>query len=523
MVAPETARQLTELSRETGRQLGLLLDRKGRPHFLLVGDSERIFIPDLSRYRLSPGRLRGLRLIHTHLAPGGPDRDDLADLTLLRLDLVAVVEASPGGLPGKTHLALLAPASSEGVEVRLFHGVHLLPPQPAEMAAEVEREISRRLTGRVTEGVSRALLVGWSGPSLALAEEGMEELAELARTAGIEVAGSFLQRRRLPDPRTLVGEGKLREVTISALNAGADLLVMNGELSPSQLRAVGEATELRVIDRTMLILDIFAQHARSRGGKIQVELAQLRYLLPRLAGKGTALSRLAGGIGTRGPGESKLEVDRRRIRKRISLLEGQLDHLVRERGTQRGRRTARRLPVVAIVGYTNVGKSTLLNQLTRSDELAEDKLFATLDPVTRRLRLPGGTECLLTDTVGLIRALPPDLSRAFAATFEEIRHADLLLVLADASYPEEEERLRSVEETLEEMELARLPRLLVFNKRDRADAGAPALAGRLGALLVSARERGSLAPLLAALEERLAALTGGGGFCQKGEPENGTP
>jgi GTPase len=472
--------------------------------FVLVGESGGILIPDLARYRLSPGRLRGLRLIHTHLSPSPPGPEDISDLTLLRLDMVVVVEVSPEGMPGRVHLATLAPETAEGWRSTSYPGVFALPGDPAALIAAVEGEMGRRIGGRQVAGGARAMLVGWTGGSAALAEEAMEELAELAATAGIAVAGSFLQSRRAPDPRTLVGQGKLREIAIAALNEGADLLVFNAELSPSQLRAVGEATELRVIDRTMLILDIFAQHAKSRGGKIQVELAQLRYLLPRLMGKGTALSRLAGGIGTRGPGETKLEVDRRRIRKRISTLEDQLAHLARGRDTQRGRRGAVPMPVVAIVGYTNVGKSTLLNTLTRSGELAADKLFATLDPVTRRLRLPGGTVCLVTDTVGFIRDLPPELARAFAATFEEIRFADLILHLGDISHPTEDERIETVARILEEMKLGQIPSLLVLNKADLADPGTvPHLAKRLGGMPVSAKDRSTLSSLLTAIEERL--------------------
>ncbi len=503
IISPETSRALASLSRETGRQLGLLIDRRGRVHLVLAGESGGLFIPDLSHYRLSPGRLRGLRLVHTHLAPSSLDSEDISDLTLLRLDLVAALEVSPQGTPARVHLAILAPETASGWRLVTYPSVHSLPADPVSLIAAVEEEMGRRIRGRKVDGETRAVLVGWTGSVPALAEESMVELSELARTAGIVVAGSSIQSRRKPDPRTLVGKGKLREIVVAALNAGSDLLVFNGELSPSQLRAVGEATELRVIDRTMLILDIFARHARSRGGKIQVELAQLRYLLPRLMGKGTALSRLAGGIGTRGPGETKLEVDRRRIRRRIGVLEDQLARLTRERDTQRGRRGSK--PVVAIVGYTNAGKSTLLNTLTHSDELVEDKLFATLDPVTRRLHLPGGKICLLTDTVGFIRDLPPELARAFSATFEEIRHARLILHLADLSRPGEEDRIETVGIILAEMGLQDIPRLLVLNKSDLAGPHAlPHLVKRLGGMAVSAKDRSSLSPLLAAIEERLA-------------------
>ena len=288
---------------------------------------------------------------------------------------------------------------------------------------------------------------------------------------------------------------------------GADTLVFNGELSPSQLRAIADITELKVIDRTMLILDIFAQHARSRGGKIQVELAQLRYLLPRLTGKGTALSRLAGGIGTRGPGETKLEIDRRRIRQRISKLQVSLARLRKNRQVSRSRRGREGVPIVSIVGYTNVGKSTLLNTLTRSSEITEDKLFATLDPVSRRLSFSHGKVCILTDTVGLIHDLPPELERAFSATFEEIRDADLILHLADASHPQCEEQIQTVERTLEGMELGAIPRLLVLNKSDLVDPETLAnMERRHRTISVCAASRDTLRPLMEELATRITAI-----------------
>jgi GTP-binding protein HflX len=299
----------------------------------------------------------------------------------------------------------------------------------------------------------------------------------------------------------------LREITVEALDQAAETLIFNCELNPSQLRAIADQTELKVIDRTMLILDIFAQHARSKGGKIQVELAQLRYLLPRLVGKGTALSRLAGGIGTRGPGETKLEVDRRRIRHRIGKLEKDLSRLTRERKTRRKRRGQDKIPIVSIVGYTNVGKSTLLNSLTASNEIAENMLFATLDPVSRKLTTQEGVLCILTDTVGLIHDLPPELKRAFAATFEEINDADLIVHLADASHPNLDEQILTVEDTLEGMDLSGIPEMLVLNKADLVESDiVPNLERRYNAIAVSAKNRKSLGRLVKALGVELGNL-----------------
>ncbi len=507
IVPPETARRMTELSREIGRQLGLLMDRRGHVTHVLVGDRKSVFIPDLRLYRFSPGHLRGLRLIHTHLEPGGLTKEDMTDLILVRLDLIAAIEAKSDGLPGKTHLGYLVPSGEQRWTVEVFQGPHEMREDPQILIEEAEAWMRRQISGITTEGISRVMLVGITGESEARAEDAMAELAELARTAGLQVTRSFIQKRAKPDPRTVIGQGKLRDITIEALDQAADTLVFNQDLSPSQLRAITDETELKVIDRTMLILDIFAQHARSRGGKIQVELAQLRYLLPRLVGKGTALSRLAGGIGTRGPGETKLEVDRRRIRQRIGRLEKDLAHLQRERRTRRKRRGTEQVPIVSIVGYTNVGKSTLLNTLTGSGEIAEDMLFATLDPVSRRLTTGEGTLCVLTDTVGLIRDLPPDLEKAFAATFEEIGDADLILHLADASAENLGDQIVTVEETLESLGLGDIPTLLVLNKADLVQKSVlPNLRKRYGALTVSALKRESLGTMLGEVKERLSGI-----------------
>ena len=382
-----------------------------------------------------------------------------------------------------------------------------MPGDPQFIISQAEEDLRKRISGRITEGITRALLIGWTGGSSSLAEESMEELNDLARTAGIEVIDSVIQTKARPDPRTIIGQGKLREVAILALDQGADTLVFNTELSSSQLRAITDATELKVIDRTMLILDIFAQHAKSSGGKIQVELAQLRYLLPRLVGKGTALSRLAGGIGTRGPGETKLEVDRRRIRQRIQTLERSLSKLRKGRETRRRKRGASERPIVSIVGYTNVGKSTLLNTLTKSHEIAEDMLFATLDPVSRRLSTSEGYLCVITDTVGLIHDLPPELLRAFTATFEEIGDADMILHLADVSHPACADQIETVEEILQAMALSHIPSMLVLNKADRVAAEILAnLEQRFRTFSITATERETLDPLVKELRRRLGDL-----------------
>jgi GTP-binding protein HflX len=355
----------------------------------------------------------------------------------------------------------------------------------------------------------------------AAAEASMEELQELARTADVQVLDAVLQGRREIDPRTLIGEGKLQEILVRSMALGADLLVFDHNLTPSQARHISEATALRILDRTQLILDIFAQRAQSADGKLQVELAQLKYLLPRLVGRDDSLSRLAGGIGGRGPGETKLEIDRRRVRERIAALEDRIDRLSADRATRRRQRNRAGLPVISIVGYTNAGKSTLLNALTNADVLAENKLFATLDPTSRRLRFPRDREVIVTDTVGFIRDLPKDLVAAFRATLEELEDADLLLHVVDAGDPRHDEQAEAVERMLSSLALTRTPRLLVYNKADRAPDAARVLAARDDGVAVSSLSRAGFGELLARCEEILWKR--GKVLAPNGQPEFAPP
>jgi GTP-binding protein HflX len=328
-------------------------------------------------------------------------------------------------------------------------------------------------------------------------------LAELAESAGVAPVDWIIQHRHRIDPHYLLGRGKLDEVTVRGLQVGADLLIFDQGLTPSQSRSIAERTELKVIDRTMLILDIFAQHAHSREGKIQVELAQLKYLMPYLANKGTALSRLAGGIGGRGPGETKLEIDRRRVQDRINHLEKQLKQVAQRRHLRRQQRQRREMPVLSIVGYTNAGKSTLLNALTQSSVKVEDRLFATLDPASRRLRFPRDLEVIITDTVGFIRDLPSDLVAAFQSTLDELHEADLLLHVVDMSSPYLDDQMQTVEKILTDLDMDHIPRLTVLNKSDLVSPQVVVNLLRLyDAVAISARDRHSLTPLI----ERIQAV-----------------
>ncbi|MCU0604174.1 MAG: GTPase HflX [Desulfobacterales bacterium] len=510
LVTPELARDLSQLSHEIRRQIGLLVDRQGRVAHVVVGDNRRIVIPSTDDYRAAPGRLNGLRCIHTHLNNEPLSRDDLTDLALLRLDLMAAIGQSADGYPHTVHVAHLLPGTSE----RLPH--RQLPPLApgaldidcAAMIRALEDELERVVSGRAAGAApERALLISVSTVSRRRTEESMAELRELARSGGIEVIGSLIQYRDTVDHRFLVGSGKLQDLAIRALQGGASILIFDQELNPSQIRSITDQIALKVIDRTQLILDIFAQRARSREGKLQVELAQLKYLLPRLLGKGTAMSRLAGGIGGRGPGETKLEVDRRRVRKRISQLEEALEEVRRHRRQLRSRRDKKGLPVISIIGYTNAGKSTLLNSLTQSRVLAESRLFATLDPSSRRLRFPREIEVIITDTVGFIRDLPQDLMVAFRATLEELEVADLLLHVIDISHPRVEDQIQAVEAILADLRLDLKAALKVFNKKDLAAADrVEALCRRHDAVAIAAVDKTTLAPLIERMQTLIAGL-----------------
>ncbi|HTN53964.1 MAG TPA: GTPase HflX [Anaeromyxobacter sp.] len=510
VVSPELARHLTEVSRETNRQIGVFLDRKGDVQAVIVGDARRLELPDVGRARAGESRLRGVRLVHTHLRGEPLSRDDHTDLALLRLDLVAAIEVREDGLPGRVHYAHLVPENPQGAmwKDEEAPSVHELAYDAHAGALALEEEFARARAVRRTGGRERAILVGFGGRARGRpeAEASLEELRELARTAGVEVIDASLQLRRDPDPRYLIGKGKLEDVVLRSMQLMATMIVFDAELSPSQARHIAEATSLKILDRTQLILDIFAQRAQSADGKLQVELAQLRYLYPRLVGRDDSLSRLAGGIGGRGPGETKLEIDRRRVRDRITALERRIEALGADRQLRRRQRNARGLPVLSIVGYTNAGKSTLLNALTDSEVLAEDKLFATLDPTSRRLRFPRDREVIVTDTVGFIRDLPPDLVAAFRATLEELGDADLLLHVVDASDPRQEEQIAAVDEILRGLGLAEKRRLLVLNKIDRLSAGdGRALAHQRDGVAISAATRAGLGELLERCERALWA------------------
>lgn len=512
--APEQARELAMLSRSMNRQIAMLINRQGKVELVLAGTATGISIPELAT--LAGGRLRGVRLLHTHLTPEGLSREDLMDMLFLRLDAITSLGVSPEGEPVQWQAAFVmppeAPQSLLAVPVEACqNSCYVARPRAWHDTAcdftQLARDIEGRLGSSVEEARSgeNAFLISVSPEPLPLQERNLQELEDLALSAGLNVAGKMVQRVMRPNPRLILGKGKLLELEVQALNARADILIFDGELTPAQLGNLAELTERKVMDRTQLILDIFAQHAVTRAGRLQVELAQLAYGQPRLAGKGKALDRLAGGIGGRGPGESKLETDRRKSRERMAILRRELERLQRQRGLERQRRERNAVPVAALVGYTNAGKSSLLNKLTDSEVLSENKLFATLDPITRRLRFPREREITLADTVGFIRNLPRELMEAFRATLEELRRADALIHVSDASHPELENQMAAVENILEELELNDLPQILVLNKWDKINPELrEALMARWPeALPVSALDGSGLAGLLLRLEQEL--------------------
>lgn len=500
----ELARDLCRMSREIRRQIGILVNRRSKVVFVIVGDHKKIVIPNTDEYRAAPGRLKGLRCIHTHLDHAALTADDLTDLALLRLDLMAVLLSSPDGLPQKVHLAHIMPKNSNQTPYQI------LPPlNPANLDIDclaliqaLEDELARVGSTYQTKSDSeRALLVSVSSETKRQSEESMAELRELALSGGIDVIGSVIQQKSKADSRLLIGPGKLQDLAIFALQDAATMIIFDQELNPSQIKSITDQIEFKVIDRTQLILDIFAQRAQTREGKLQVELAQLKYMLPRLVVKNTAMSRLTGGIGGRGPGETKLEINRRRARDRITRLEKALLAVRQQRNQQKAKRRKNELPVISIIGYTNAGKSTLLNTLTKSNVVTESRLFATLDPSSRRLRFPRDFEVIITDTVGFIRDLPKDLMAAFRATLEELESADLLLHIIDISNPRFEEQIKSVEKILADLKLHKTPTVRVLNKIDLVDSQTSIRLGRqLKGTAISAKSKSTLRPLMEKLE-----------------------
>jgi GTPase len=445
-----------------------------------------------------------LRCIHTHLSGEDLSEEDLTDMALLELDLIACIKVDQAGLPGEICFAhiLPRPKDEENWAVTRVPDTGQLNINFLELIQGLEDELGRNASGKTTLKSEKAILVNVDTGPRWRQKARLEELGNLAASDDLEVMDSVIQTVKRVDSHFLVGKGKLSELALKCVQKGADLLVFDNDLTPAQVKSLTDFSALRIIDRTQLILDIFARRAVTREGKIQVELAQLQYLLPRLATKNTAMSRLTGGIGGRGPGETKLEINRRRVHERIARLSRELVDIARQRQERRRLRTAKDLPVISIVGYTNAGKSTLLNALTNSRVAVKNRLFETLDPSSRRLRFPREREAIITDTVGFIRDLPPNLVKAFASTFEELQEANLLLHVVDATSPSIEEQKETVERLLEQLGIHLLPRLLVVNKTDLLGKREGAeLAKGLGGIPASAVDPSTLTLLVEEMEK----------------------
>jgi GTP-binding protein HflX len=507
VITPELGKYMSEISRQIQRQVGILIDRAGRIKYVIVGSNNRLMLPDIGRSRAGKSRFRGLRLVHTHLKESPLSYDDLMDLTLLRFDLVCAIVAGENGMPGSIYLAHISPGSNNENNWIYYdyRNIHDMDFNFQKVIQSLEEEVSKVRHGHsVDDKKEQMILVGISVNRNTDLEESMDELQKLAESAGVVVVDRITQVNPKLNPTYLIGEGKLKQVILASLLKGADGIIFNTLLSPSQCRNIAKISDLKILDRNQLILDIFSQRATTHDGKLQVELARLKYHLPRLSALDDSMSRLTGGIGARGPGETKLEESRRRIHQRINRLEKEIQDLSRKRQVKRSMRQRKGLPVVSIIGYTNSGKSTLLNTLTKSHVFVKDQVFATLDPTSRRLRFPRERDIIITDTVGFIRDLPGDLKDAFRATLEELHHADLFLHVIDTSAKNFLAQMNAVEEILAELKLEKTNILKVFNK---IDLTAPEVVHdalkRFHGIPVSAIDETTFSPLLVAMEKEL--------------------
>ena len=470
-ITNELAQAMAAIAEQLNKEIAVYINRRGNVVQVAVGDTKTVPLPETDGRR-ALNRLSGIRCIHTH--PGGDSQlssVDLASLKKMRFDIMTALAIREGVL--EFSLGFISGHSPDSYEVQTVGPLSL--PEFVQidlnyLTNQIEHLLLSKDVSSTIVQTEKALLVGIERQGEWDVSDSLDELAQLAQTAGAEVAGSVWQKRSRADAALYIGRGKVQEISLIRQELGVNIIIFDDELSPAQQRNLEQILGVKVIDRSALILDIFAQRARSHEGKLQVELAQLKYNLPRLGGQGLVLSRLGGGIGTRGPGETKLEVDRRRIRARISDIEREIENLKTHRSLHRERRQASKIPTIALVGYTNAGKSSLLNKLTDSEVLAEDKLFATLDPTTRRAKLPSGQEILLTDTVGFIQKLPHQLIAAFRGTLEEVVQADMLLHVIDASHPQFEKQSIAVYQVLRELGADSKPVITVFNKIDKIDS-----------------------------------------------------
>lgn len=489
LITVDFGENLAELSYEINKEIAVIINRRGQVINVTIGDANSVKLGKFKNVREGKARLCGLRCIHTH--PSGTPELSKADTTALeqnRFDVMACISVNPASTFSKKQgetvrfadsitTAFLIPEKDEnGNNYRTLSVMTLRQAAADDFTAfleTIEQDFAQRAEAESANVKERAILVGLHTSDMPelLFKESLFELEQLADTAGAEVICTTTQKRVTPEPGTYIGKGKAEEVALLVQEKNANIVIFDAELSPRQQKTLEDIIGVKTIDRTELILDIFAQRAQTKEGKLQVELAQLKYLSPRLVGEGIFLSRQmgggkGGGIATRGPGETKLEVDRRRIKDRIKALEDEVEHIKRHRSHQRRQREKTGIPVVAIVGYTNAGKSTLLNALSDSDVLVENRLFATLDPTTRKVKLPDMSDVLITDTVGFIQRLPTSLVKAFRATLEEVTNADLILHVIDPVHPAYLEHIDTVYDILAELDANKKPIISVINKVD---------------------------------------------------------
>lgn len=510
ITTPEFAQRMAAISTEINQPVCSYINRRGQVIRVGVGSPRQTQIPPLELPRYGAERLCGIRCVATQLKISPPGEADLTAMAIQRLDALVLLTLSGSGFERRgggatgyvkdTYLAHLIPHPEVNWTISPPYSLDVLTNQDfLDLVEGLEEEFrARYVAQQVDLDHDRVLVVGLKTDKISPQrfEDGLQEVSRLVETAGGDVLKVMRQKRSQPHPQTVVGAGKVQEIALAVQTIGANLVVFDRDLSPAQVRNIEVQTGVRVVDRTEVILDIFAQRAQSRAGKLQVELAQLEYSLPRLTGRGRAMSRLGGGIGTRGPGETKLETERRAIGQRIARLQQEVNQLQAHRSRLRQQRQHHEVPTVAVVGYTNAGKSTLLNALTNAEVYTADQLFATLDPTTRRLVVPHAVSgeplaLLLTDTVGFIHELPPPLIDAFRATLEEVTEADALLHLVDLSHPAWQSHIRSVMALLSQMPTTPGPALLAFNKIDCVDGDTLALAQEEypQAVFVSAGER----------------------------------
>ena len=510
LVSSQIVFTLSKLSYEIKRQIGILINRNGKITHVIAGEPHRIVIPALNDYIIVPGKLRGVRCVHTHLKDEPLTQDDLTDLALLRLDYISAICINQDGFPTNIYSSHILPTeTSAPYEILKPIDIQKLNNNCGHQILSLESELSKKNSlHKPKSGSENAFLINAisknDSSNLSNAYASIEELKALCKTSKINIIGSAIQQRKNIDPKFVAGKGKLANLIIKAIQKHATMLIFDRELTSSQIRAITDFVEIKVIDRTQLILDIFAKQAKSREGKYQVELAQMEYLLPRLITKNTAMSRLTGGIGGRGPGETKLEINRRRVRDRIHRLKKEINKIRKHRLVQKAKRKRGNLPIISIVGYTNVGKSTLLNTLTQSNITVANRLFATLDPSSRRLRFPKDIEVIITDTVGFIQNLPKELLQAFHATLEELNDADIILHVVDISNKNYDKQMKAVEKILEKLNLNQIPCLYLFNKMDKINLETFDNKFLLNqGIVISATQKQSLKPVIYKLEKLL--------------------